>query len=250
MSDSRTAQLLAGGTVTGDLTINGSLTVDTDLNVTGDFNFNSVSAQTLFLGDDDPLAFGNTSASPDFTIQSDGTGLDIRGNTTITIEDSTLLDHFVFDLSNNLLQLDKTASAAGANSQTLRLTAQSSVGDRNMDILNDAEVGSDEYAIKFLNNGGTTVFSLDETGNLQVGTAGSAGTPSVARTGDPDTGIYWDADNSVAISTGGTKRFDISTGNATFADRIRVGADGAVGDLSIRFRDANIGFWNNGPDRS
>ena len=51
--------VLSAGTVSGNLTVSG------DLTVTGDFAFSGVAANQLFLGDDDPLTFGNTSASPD-----------------------------------------------------------------------------------------------------------------------------------------------------------------------------------------
>lgn len=45
-----------------DVHVTGNLTVD------GDFSFGSASVQSLFIGDDDLIKFGNTSAAPDVTI--------------------------------------------------------------------------------------------------------------------------------------------------------------------------------------
>jgi hypothetical protein len=56
--DSTTGGLKLSGTVAGSLIITGSLTVN------GNFDFGAATVQSLFLGDDDEILFGNTSAAP------------------------------------------------------------------------------------------------------------------------------------------------------------------------------------------
>ena len=52
--------------------------------------------------------------------------------------------------------------------------------------------------------------------------AGSAGAPSITKTGDTDTGIFFSAANEVAFTTGGTQRLKLDNSTATFAGAITV----------------------------
>ena len=53
--------------------------------------------------------------------------------------------------------------------------------------------------------------------------AGSAGAPSITKTGDTDTGIFFSAANEVAFTTGGTQRLKLDNTTATFAGAITGG---------------------------
>ena len=53
--------------------------------------------------------------------------------------------------------------------------------------------------------------------------AGSAGAPSITKTGDTDTGIFFSAANEVAFTTGGTQRLKLDNSTATFAGAITGG---------------------------
>ena len=53
----------------------------------------------------------------------------------------------------------------------------------------------------------TTLFTVDRTtGNFGTSSSGTASAPSIRRTGDVDTGFWWPAANTLAVSTGGTER--------------------------------------------
>jgi hypothetical protein len=53
--------------------------------------------------------------------------------------------------------------------------------------------------------------------------AGSAGAPSITKTGDTNTGIFFSAADEVAITTAGTQRLKIDNSTATFAGAITGG---------------------------
>src|SRR5512133_1719707 len=67
-------------------------------------------------------------------------------------------------------------------------------------------------------------------------TAGSAAAPSIAPTGDTDTGIYASAANEIAISTGGTQRFKASSAGVNVTGA--VAATGAVSGTTGTFTGA------------
>ena len=77
---------------------------------------------------------------------------------------------------------------------------------------------------------------------------GSAAAPSIAFTGDINTGIYSPGADQVGISTGGTLRFQVSTTAATSTLPV-VFPLGAVGTPSITFTgDLNTGIWSPAAD--
>ena len=78
---------------------------------------------------------------------------------------------------------------------------------------------------------------------------GSAAAPSIAFTGDINTGIYSPGADQVGISTGGTSRFEVSTTAATSTLPV-VHPLGAVGTPSITFTgDLNTGIYSPGADQ-
>lgn len=76
-----------------------------------------------------------------------------------------------------------------------------------------------------------------------VVTAGSAAAPSIAPTGDADTGIYAPAANEIGITTGGTQRVKVSSSALTSAQPVHT-SDGAVGAPSHSFTsDTDTGAY-------
>ena len=78
--------------------------------------------------------------------------------------------------------------------------------------------------------GNTTLVNVTGANVTSTGTilaaSGSSGSPSVASSGDTDTGIYWSAANELTFSTGGNPRFRIeSTGQIKAVYESQVGTD-------------------------
>jgi len=108
---------------------------------------------------------------------------------------------------------------------------------------------------QLLGSGGTaTLASATITGAATVGTtlgvtgvstfaAGSASTPALNTTGDTNTGVYFPASDTVAISTGGSERCRVdSSGNLLVA---RTGA-GLNNTSGVTFGQASIGMQSEG----
>jgi hypothetical protein len=78
--------------------------------------------------------------------------------------------------------------------------------------------------------GSTTLANVTGANVTATGTilaaSGTSGSPSVASSGDTDTGMYWSAANQLSFSTGGNERFRIeSTGQIKAVYESQVGTD-------------------------
>ena len=62
--------------------------------------------------------------------------------------------------------------------------------------------------------------------------AGSAGAPSITKTGDTNTGIFFSAADEVAITTAGTQRLKVDNSNTTFAGNVLIPDAGTIGSAS------------------
>ena len=62
--------------------------------------------------------------------------------------------------------------------------------------------------------------------------AGSAGAPSITKTGDTNTGIFFSAADEVAITTAGTQRLKIDNSNTTFTGNVLIPDAGTIGSTS------------------
>ena len=62
--------------------------------------------------------------------------------------------------------------------------------------------------------------------------AGSAGAPSITKTGDTNTGIYFSAADEVAFTTGGTQRLKLDNSTATFAGNVVIPDAGTIGSAT------------------
>jgi hypothetical protein len=77
--------------------------------------------------------------------------------------------------------------------------------------------------------------------------AGSAAAPALTKTGDTDTGLFYPADNVLAVSTGGSERVRVSStglsiGTTTQQDPVTIKASSSTtGFRLINSADANIG---------
>jgi hypothetical protein len=62
--------------------------------------------------------------------------------------------------------------------------------------------------------------------------AGSAGAPSITKTGDTNTGVFFSAADEVAITTAGTQRLKVDNSNTTFAGNVLIPDAGTIGSAS------------------
>ena len=62
--------------------------------------------------------------------------------------------------------------------------------------------------------------------------AGSASAPSITKTGDTDSGIFFSAANEVAITTGGTQRLKVDNSTVTLAGNLAIANGGTIGSAS------------------
>ncbi|MEK7573542.1 MAG: MerR family DNA-binding transcriptional regulator [Patescibacteria group bacterium] len=94
---------------------------------------------------------------------------------------------------------------------------------------------------------GTTKFTISNAGQI-TSVAGSASVPSYSFAGDTDTGVYWQAANTIGFSAGGGKTFEVSTGAIT-SEVVHWFADGTVSAPSLTFEnDTNTGIYLSGTD--
>lgn len=113
-----------------------------------------------------------------------------------------------------------------------------------------------------ISTGGTERFEIDSTQatfTVPVDTTvltvedGSATSPSIRNDGDPNTGIFFSAADTVNISTGGTERFEIDSTQATFTvpvdTTVLTVEDGSATAPSIRNDgDTNTGIYFSAAD--
>ena len=63
--------------------------------------------------------------------------------------------------------------------------------------------------------------------------AGSAGAPSITKTGDTNTGVFFSAADEVAITTGGTQRFKVTNSGIEVADGGNIGSASDTDAMAI-----------------
>lgn len=98
-----------------------------------------------------------------------------------------------------------------------------------------------------------SIDNVDEEDTVVVVTGefgdGSAGVPSVTFTSDPDTGIYKDGTDTIAITTAGTKRRAISTTAETFTLQ-QLGGGGSASAPTYSFStDPDSGIYSTGSNQ-
>ena len=130
-------------------------------------------------------------------------------------------------------------SGSGLDADLLRGTTPGAGG---LAILDDADVAAVRTTL-----GVTTAANPTFTGQVVVA-AGSAGTPSVAPTGDSNTGIYFSAADTVNISAGGTNRLAITSSAITPGTNVQILADAGTTSLpGVAFNgDSDTGMCASG----
>ena len=81
----------------------------------------------------------------------------------------------------------------------------------------------------------TSVVTLDGPSVTGVASfaAGSAGAPSITKTGDTNTGIFFSDADEVAIATAGTQRLKVDDSNTTFAGNVKIPDAGTIGGATV-----------------
>ena len=132
------------------------------------------------------------------------------------------------DINSNLSALFSNSSGAAAPSVTVPFQWYA---DSNNDLLKIRNAADDGFVtvgtLSATNLGLATLASPTFTGNVGI-PAGSASAPSVRRSDDTNTGLFFSASDTVNVSTGGTNRVQIDTNGITVQDR-----------KAIRFRDTS-----------
>lgn len=115
-------------------------------------------------------------------------------------------------------------------------------GAGGLAVLDDADVAAVRTTL-----GVTTAASPTFTGQA-VFAAGSAGTPSIAPTGDANTGVYFSAADTVNISAGGTNRLAITSSAITPGTNVQILADAGTTSLpGVAFNgDSDTGMCASG----
>lgn len=110
----------------------------------------------------------------------------------------------------------------------------------------DAEVGGSN-AVSFARTG-TTIGAANWSVTQHLSVAGSAGAPTYAFSGDPNTGFFSAGADIFGISAGGTNRFQVSTTAITYTIPL-LGAAGSAGAPTYSFSgDPNTGIYNSAAD--
>ena len=132
------------------------------------------------------------------------------------------------DINSNLSALYSNNSGAAAPSTTTAFMWWADTSNDALKIRNAADDGFVTVGtLSATNLGLATLASPTFTGNVGI-PAGSASAPSVRRSDDTNTGLYFSASDTVNVSTGGTNRVQIDTNGITVQDR-----------KAIRFRDTS-----------
>lgn len=107
------------------------------------------------------------------------------------------------------------------------------------------------FSLPQTNGASGQVIVTDGAGNLSFAEAvpglagfafGSAATPSIFFTDDPDTGLFRNGTNQLGFSTGGTQKLLIGTTTIQSDLSFRI-ANGTLADPSLRFTGTNAGFF-------
>jgi len=176
--------------ISGTLTVTGAASLQSTLNVTGSSTFANVTING------NETVNGVLSVTGNTTLASvTGTNATFTGNTTFgdATSDTTAITG-ILNVDSGVLYVDPTNNRVGIN-----VTGASQ--------------------------------ALEVSGSVQVSSqilaaSGTSGSPSVASSGDTDTGIYWSAANQLSFSTGGNERFRIeSTGQIKAVYESQVGQD-------------------------
>lgn len=83
--------------------------------------------------------------------------------TNLTVTNLTIGNLSVGDIT-----LSKIAAVAGSDSHSLFFQGQTSAGNRNIQLLNEADAGTDTYRLRFNNNAGARLATLNQAGFLNL----------------------------------------------------------------------------------
>ena len=132
------------------------------------------------------------------------------------------------DINSNLSALYSNNSGAAAPSTTTAFMWWADTSNDALKIRNAADDGFVTVGtLSATNLGLATLASPTFTGNVGI-PAGTAAAPSIRRSDDTDTGLFFSAGNTVNVSTGGTNRVGIDSNGITLRDR-----------KAVRFRDTS-----------
>ena len=123
------------------------------------------------------------------------------------------------DINSNFAALFSNNSGAAAPSTTTAFMWWADTANDALKIRNASDDGFVEVGtLSATNLGLATLASPTFTGNVGI-PAGTAAAPSLRRSDDDNTGLYFSASDTVNVSTGGTNRVSIDTDGITIRDR-------------------------------
>jgi hypothetical protein len=129
---------------------------------------------------------------------------------------------------NGTLSVTGGTTLASITGTSAQLDSLSVTGSTSLSSLSSLTVTGSSSLNTLSVTGNTTLASVTGANVTATGTilaaSGSSGSPSVASSGDTDTGMYWSAANELTFSTGGNPRFRIeSTGQIKAVYNSQVG---------------------------
>lgn len=200
-----------------DVTITGNLEVD------GNFSFGSASVQSLFIGDDDTIKFGNTSAAPDVSLGWNTTqtvdalflGLATAQNTFIIAENGDIAYDFAHGAQTNPTLFIQSATQSATEFAKLN-AGDLSFGLGIAVIATDYSIGRDADATNQLHfnvpTGASYEWSINDVARMTMDVTGMVRTQGVSTTGVPTMLTM-----TSAAHTGGTAATEWITENLNFS---------------------------------
>ena len=149
---------------------------------------------------------------------------------------------------------DVTAATLDANQAAVQLKADQRIylagtaGSRYCSAVGTTYLTANSSGYMEFVYGGTSAMQVNASAIRTV--AGTQGSPSFSFIGDPNTGLYNSAADTLAVSVGGTARWAFGAGFTTvLSGPVYFAQGGSAGVPTISFdTDSNSGFWRIGAD--
>lgn len=255
---SGTTTLGGATTISGNTTASGTFTVNSGSSTSGNFRARGSSDAALIYTDttNDRVGIGTASPGAKLNVVAATTAEAVRITQTgtgaaLVVEDSANPDAtpFVVAADGNV--------GVGTTTTTLRFNVS---GDSTLDgsvVINDAGADKD-FRVEGDTNA-NLLFADASTNRVGIGTsapdalltvngvgafgAGTALLPSIVPTGDLNTGVWFPAADTVAVSTGGTERIRLDSTAVAVAGVASFSAGAAATPSIAATGDLNTGLW-------
>lgn len=237
-------------TVNNNLTVNGNLQVNNNAAITNDLTVNkdiyaASGSQKIYLGPDitSPYITNNLNGGEGILFYSNGgqnflwqspngaPGSDamiLRAGGGLPTNNNFNLQVFgqvsPYQLHTMGIHLDSQGIGSGLNSNIIKLTNTSGIGNGAGMFIGDGNDNLIFSAIQGDGSPGANILALD-TSNNYVGIAGVVNPQITLAIGDNDTGLKWNSDGNFSLVSNGTQELTIDPGNVRIRNNLCFGVD-------------------------